>query len=255
MSIKTTIGLILLVLVCFVLFGVKTKASREDNYSYNYVPINNKYQIYDPYESFNRKIFFVNGVLDSYILRPIAVNYACFTNDYIKARIGNFIDNISEPLSTINYGIQGNPEAVFKTFWRFIINSTFGVAGIFDVASKLDLIVKPQTFASTLGHYGVGPGPYIVIPIYGGMGLRDVIDPLLFNSYINPVKYFMHRNFKFMLAGTNIVYDRAQIMPFSEHVSKNFPDPYVVTRDAVLNRRETKMEYPVNFVYPSGNDK
>lgn len=255
MSIKITTGLTLLVLIYSVLFSVKATAAEEDNYNYNYAAINNRCQIYDPYESLNRKIFFVNGVLDTFILRPIAKGYGRFTNDYTKARVGSFIDNIKEPLSTVNYSIQGKSEGVFRTFWRFAINSTFGVAGMFDVASKFGLTAEPQTFGNSLAHYGVGPGPYIVLPLFGGMGARDVMDPLVLNNYMNPAKWPMHRDFKYTLAGTKIIHQRDQIMPFTDYVSKNSPDPYIAIRNAILNQRETKMVYPANFVCPSVNNK
>ena len=255
MSIRTIVSLVLITLFCFIATNAIAAKDPEDDYSYNYADLNNQCQVYDPYEALNRKIFIFNGVLDTFILRPIAKGYGRFTNDYTKSRIGSFINNISEPLSTVNYGVQGNAEGAFKTFWRFAINSTFGVAGLFDVASKFGLTAERQTFGNTLAHYGVGAGPYIVLPIYGGMGARDVMDPLATNSAMNPVKYLMHSDFKYILAGTNIVHHRDQVMPFTDYVSKNSPDPYIAVRNATLNQREAKMIYPKKFRCPTVNKK
>ncbi len=229
--------------------------SKKDKYSYNYAAMNNMCQVYDPYQSVNRKIFIFNSILDTIILRPIAKTYGAVTNDFTKQRVGSFIGNLSEPLSSVNYGIQGNAEGAFKTFWRFAINSTFGVLGLFDVAGKFGLTAEPQTFGSTLATYGVGQGPYLVVPFYGGMGARDLMDPLVLNSALNPAKYPMHKSFKYALAGTKLVHHRDQIMPFTDHLAKNSPDPYIALRDAILQQREAKMVYPKAFKCPKVNNQ
>lgn len=258
MLMRSVINSIILVIICgFVSSSLAAKESK-DKYSYNYAALNDRCAVYDPYEGFNRKIFFVNGVLDTFILRPIAKGYGRFTNDYTKHRVGSFVDNISEPLSTVNYGLQGKTNGMFKTFWRFTINSTLGVLGIFDVASKFGLKAESQTFGNTLGHYGVGSGPYIVLPIYGGMGTRDLMDPLLLNSVLNPIKtrlipanYQMHSDFKNVVSVVKTVHKRDMIMPFTDHVTKNSPDAYIAIRDAIIQQREAKMDYPVGFKCPS----
>ena len=233
----------------------KPTTTADDDYSYNYAAINNMCPVYDPYESINRKVFVFNSVLDMIILQPIAKSYGKLTNDYTKQRVGSFINNISEPLSTINYGIQGNANGAFKTFWRFVINSTLGVAGLFDVASKFDLKAEPQTFGSTLANYGVGQGPYVVVPFIGGMGARDLMDPLVLNNALNPIKYPMHEDFKLILTGVGVVHVRDQIMPFTDYISKNSTDPYIAIRDAILQQRESKMVYPKGFRCPKVNNK
>lgn len=86
--------------------------------------------IQDPYEKFNRKIFAFNIVINNFLLKPATELYIKFLNSYTKNRIESFIDNISEPISTINYILQGNLESVLKSFWRLTINSTFGI-GVF----------------------------------------------------------------------------------------------------------------------------
>lgn len=235
---------------------------KDEEYSYDYTALNNRCQVYDPYEKLNRKVFFVNGVLDTFILRPIAKGYGRFTNQYTKQRVGSFVDNISEPLSTVNYGLQGKPNGMFKTFWRFTINSTFGILGLFDVAGKFGLTAQPQTFGNTLGYYGVGSGPYIVLPIFGGTGARDVMDTLLLNSLLNPIKtglipanYQMHSDFKNVVTVLKTVHNRDAIMPFTDHVTKNSLDPYVAIRDAIIQQREAKMDYPVGFKCPTVNNR
>lgn len=227
------------------------KKNSEDSYDYNYAQINNRCAIYDPYEKLNRKIFLINGTLDFIILRPITKMYGRFTNDYTKSRIGSFTGNITEPLSSVNYAIQGKSENMFKTFWRFAINSTVGVLGLFDVASKMGITAQPQTLGNTLASYGIGPGPYIVLPMYGGMVARDAMDPIKANNLLNPNWYFMHKSFIHTNAGLSLINSRHNVMPFTDYVSKNSTDPYISMRDAIINEREAKMAYPEDFKCPS----
>jgi len=243
---------IIAICVCAIVNVVITSSvlAEEENYNYNYAALKKKCRVYDPYQAINRPIFIFNGVLDTFILRPITKGYAKVTNDYTKTRIGSFVYNIGEPLSAVNCGIQGDTNGVFKSFWRFMINSTIGVGGLFDIAAKFGLKSESQTFGNTLAHYGVGPGPYIVLPIYGGMGMRDVMDAITLNSSMNPVKYAMHRDFKYASAATKMVYHRDEIMPFTDHVSKTSTDSYIAIRNALMNKREAKMIYPENFKCP-----
>ena len=223
----------------------------DNNYSYNYAALSGRCQVYDPYEAFNRKVFIFNGVLDTFILRPIAKVYGHATNDYTKQRIGSFADNIEEPLSFVNYAVQGNKDKGFRSFWRFMINSTIGIGGLFDVASHFDVKAEPQTFGNTLGHYGVGAGPYIVLPIFGGTNGRGVTDSLITNSLLNPIKHPMHSSFKNIVTVAKTVHKRDELMPFTDFVSKNSTDPYIAIRDAILQQQESKMNYPDGFRCPA----
>ena len=137
----------------------------------------------------------------------------------------------------------------------FSINSTIGVAGLFDVASKINLTAPPQTFGSTLARYGVGAGPYIVLPIYGGMATRDVMDPITMNASLNPVKYFMYKDTKLAITVVKMIHNRDQVMPFTDYVTKNSPDPYIAIRNAIISEREAKMAYPENFKCPTVSKK
>lgn len=222
----------------------------EDEYTYNYAALTGKCEVYDPLESFNRKIFFFNGMLDTILLRPIAKGYGGLTNDYTKERVGSFVYNIEEPLSTVNYMLQNKPEGMYKSFWRFVINSTIGIGGLFDVASKFDVNAEQQAFSNTLGHYGVGPGPYIILPIFGGSGMRELTDGLATNRFLNPLKYKTHKSFMSAVKVTRIVHSRNSIMPFTDYTAENSSDPYITIRNAILQQRESKMDYPEGFRCP-----
>lgn len=231
----------------FALGEVFAKESEDSEYKYNYNQFNGKCSVYDPYEKLNRKIFAFNSVVDTFLLRPVAKIYGRFTNDYTKNRVGSFVDNISEPLSTVNYTLQGNPEGILKSFWRFAINSTFGIAGMFDIASKFGLKPPQQTLGSTLAYYGTGPGPYIVLPFYGGINARDVSDPLISDFLLNPLTYSLDKNFMLTVTGVSIIDMRYKLMPLTDYVSKNSSDPYIAVREAVFNQREAKIIYPAGY--------
>ncbi len=225
-------------------------AASKVKYNYSYKLITDRCRVYDPYESFNRKVFFVNGVLDTFILRPVAVTYNKVTNNYTKNRVRSFTSNLATPVTTLNYMLQGNSEGTFKSFWRFTINSTIGIGGIFDVASKVGLKDEPRNLGSTLAYYGVGSGPYIVLPLFGGTTMRDVPGKMGIDSLTNIARYPLHNDFKLALLGIGTIDGRAQILPFTDYVTKNSTDPYITIRDAFFQNREFKMVYPKTFKCP-----
>ena len=241
-----------LFLLVFVLSFVKiVLADKDYQYAYTEDDHHSCKEVYDPYEKLNRKIFVFNSVLDHLILRPIAVGYKNITNDYTKARVGSFIDNISVPLTTVNYALQKNFDGTMKSFWRFVINTTFGIGGLFDIAGKTGLTHNQQTFGGTLAHYGVGPGPYIIIPFFGASNARDVTDSLFTNSFLNPIKHYLHKDFKLGLFVVKMINDRMTVLPFTDFVAKNSSDPYVAIRSSVHQNREYYIGYPTNFICPT----
>jgi phospholipid-binding lipoprotein MlaA len=227
-----------------------TQDDKEFNYSYS----NGCNQVYDPYEKFNRKVFIFNSVLDYLILRPVTIGYKKITNDYTKARVSSFLDNINTPLTVVNYGLQGSYDKFMKGFWRFLINSTFGIGGLFDVASKVELQIVKQTFGSTLASYGVGPGPYLVVPFIGGANARDITDSMFTNNYFNPIMHVAHRDFKIIVMGSEIVDTRLALLPFTDYVAHNSIDPYIAIRSATHQNRESMVSYPKRFNCPKSTN-
>lgn len=128
----------------------------------------------DPLETYNRGMFKVNEAVDSVLLRPLAKGYRYITPDPIRWRIGNMSDNLHEPLSMVNAFLQGNFTGGMNNFWRFVINSSVGLGGMHDVAATAGLTSTEEDFGQTLAVWGVGSGPYIVLPILGPSNLRDV---------------------------------------------------------------------------------
>ncbi len=148
-------------------------------------------EIYDPLEKINRKIFAFNEFFDINLIEPITKIYHNYIPNPIRKSLKNFTTNLSSPLSAFNSFAQGKFNNGLATSSNFLINSTIGVLGLFDVASKKGIYYEKEDFGQTLGHYGASSGPYLILPILGPSNLRDLsglatdmaVSPLAFNSF------------------------------------------------------------------------
>jgi phospholipid-binding lipoprotein MlaA len=184
--------------------------------------------VYDPLEPFNRLVYLFNAQFDTYIFLPVVNAYRFITPDPLADGISNFFANIREINSFINTLLQLKFSRALKTATRFLVNTTVGIAGFWDPATRFGLLQHPADFGQTLGHYGLGPGPYLVIPLLGPSSLRDgtgvlvdslaffYIDPLQFRHFSEPEIpfYFMrtvdqrHRtDFRYYQTGSPFEYD------------------------------------------------
>lgn len=235
----------IIILAIFLLAEVAIAEGSEFSYSYN----DDDYrEIYDPYEKVNRKIFAFNNFLDKIALRPVARGYKNITNDYTRARIGNFLENISVPLTIVNYTLQGRFVHANKSFWRFFVNTVFGIVGMFDVASKIGIAINYQTFGSTMAYYGVCSGPYIVIPFIGSTSVRDMLDTVPLDTLLNPIKYHMSNSTQISLFSMQFLHDRMNVLVFTDFVDKSSSDKYIAVRSAIHQNREYNIEYPKGLV-------
>ncbi len=121
----------------------------------------------DPFEEYNRKVWAFNEFLDNNFAKPTAEVYTSITPDFIEVGITNFFRNLNELDNTANQLLQGRPLLAINDFTRFLINSTIGLGGFIDVGSKFGLERHDEDFGQTLGTWGVGSGPFLMIPIYG----------------------------------------------------------------------------------------
>jgi len=146
-------------------------------------------QVDDPIEGWNRGMYRFNYYFDKFIYLPIVNTYEFILPDYVEKRISNFVDNVYEFNNFTNNLLQLKFKETGITLSRFAINTTVGVAGLWDPASEWGLHRKTEDFGQTLGHYGVGHGPYLVLPILGPSNLRDtfglVTDAAAF-TYLGP---------------------------------------------------------------------
>lgn len=142
--------------------------------------------VYDPLEGFNRRAYTFNYYFDKFLYLPVVNTYEYITPDYVEDRVSNFVDNVFEFNNFVNNLLQFKWKRTGVTLARFVVNTTVGVAGLWDPASCWGMPRQTEDFGQTLGHYGVANGPYIVLPIFGPSNLRDttglVVDAVAFST-------------------------------------------------------------------------
>ena len=130
-------------------------------------------EVYDPLEAFNRRVYTFNYYFDKFLYLPVVYTYEFITPDYVEDRVSNFVENVFEFNNFTNNLLQLKFKRAGMTLIRFFLNTTIGIAGLWDPATNLGLPRQNEDFGQTLGHYGMGNGPYLVLPILGPSNLRD----------------------------------------------------------------------------------
>ena len=149
----------------------------------------------DPFSGYNRIMTSFNDGLYEYVLAPLASGYKTIVYKKIRSSIGNFFHNTLYPIRLVNNLLQGKIKNSGEETLRFVINSTFGIVGLFDPAkSYFELVAHDEDFGQTLGYWGIGPGPHIVLPFLGPSNLRDTLS-LYPDSLVNPVNYQESRHY------------------------------------------------------------
>lgn len=191
---------------------------------------------YDPLEPVNRGIYGFNRVVDKIILRPVASAYRAVVPDKARQGVGNVIRNLGQPVTFVNALLQGDPDHAMTTFFRFLINSTVGIGGIFDVASEAGLQNRKEDLGQTLGTYGVGPGPYLVLPIIGPSSTRDAVG-LVGDYFADPYNYYTEEGPTYVRWGVTAVHTRSETIDLVDSVENTSLDPYATFRSAYLQKR------------------
>ncbi|MCK2183578.1 MlaA family lipoprotein [Halomonas getboli] len=187
----------------------------------------------DPWEGFNRGVFAFNETVDRYALKPVAQGYRYVTPDPVQTGVGNFFSNLGEIGTTLNSLLQGKPGNAGIATGRFLINSTAGVLGIFDVASHMDLVGREEDFGQTLAAWGVGSGPYLVLPLLGPSTVRDTAG-LPVDWYTDPLTYVEEDKVRYGLRGLDVIDTRAGLLDQEKLIRG---DRYSFIRDSWLQRR------------------
>ena len=192
----------------------------------------------DPWEGMNRSVYRFNDKFDEYLAKPLARTYVKVLHQEIRTRIANFFSNLQDPLIGLNNFLQGKFDDGVNDWARFLVNSSFGLFGLHDVAGDGGMEKHNEDFGQTLGRWGAGPGPYLVLPILSSSSLRDGIgtgadiwlDPM---GEIRPINL---RNSLVVLRATNT---RADLLEASRILEEAALDKYVFQRDAYLQRRRS----------------
>jgi phospholipid-binding lipoprotein MlaA len=207
----------------------------------------------DPFESFNRTMFNVNDKIDQVALKPIAKGYVFITPQPVRDSVTNFFGNIGDIYTAANNLVQLKIADGVSDIMRVVMNSIFGVAGLFDVASIAGLPKHTQDFGLTLGHYGVPSGPYVVLPLLGPSTVRDTAGTVVdyfgsVTSYVDPTW------FRTTLFGVELVNTRANLLGASDVLADAALDKYSFVRNAYLQRRQYLLGNQDNMGVPDYGD-
>src|SRR5688572_14337456 len=190
----------------------------------------------DPFESFNRGVYSFNEGLDKALLKPAAEVYRGVLPQFIRSSVSNFFSNINDIVVALNNLLQGKFTAAYTDLGRVAINSTLGVLGLFDVASEAGIEKHEEDFGQTLGWWGAGNGPFIMLPFFGPSTGRDAIGRVV--DYVSdPVTYVDPTRARNQLWGTRIVNRRSELLDVGTVLQTAALDPYEFVRDAYLQRR------------------
>ncbi len=197
-------------------------------------------EIYDPFEPVNRVIFKFNTLADRIVLEPVAKGYRKLPSP-VQTGVGNFFSNLRLPLVIINQFLQGQFGNAFSSTGRLVVNTTMGIGGLVDVADKIGLEEKEEDFGQTLATWGVGDGPYIVLPIFGPSNLRDATGTFL-TAATDPVNIFLVDQGEgdliiYKTAGT-AVDQRSRILDEVNTLRENSVDYYAAVRSSYNQNRE-----------------
>ena len=203
------------------------------------VPSESVTQTQDPWEGFNRKIYAFNDALDKHVARPVASTYVRAMPGPARNGIHNAVTNLDEPVTVVNDALQGRLKQTLQDLGRFLINSTVGLLGWFDVAKHVGLPHHDQDLGQTLAHWGVSSGPYLVIPIIGPSTVRDA-GGRVGDLYANPPRDKLPprwRNAELVVDGLDT---RVGLMGANQAIDEAY-DPYTFVRDAYIQNRRYKI--------------
>jgi len=193
----------------------------------------------DPYEPFNRKMFAFNDTLDTYALKPVATAYEKVIPSPIRTGVHNFFGNFSDAWSAVNQLLQGKPRDAGSMTLRVLTNTTIGIAGLFDPASSLGLERKSEDLGQTLGVWGLNPGPYLVLPLFGSSDIRDAV-ALPADTYVSPALLVAPKYWKEVgVDALGVIDTRAGLLSASQMLDELAFDRYTFVRDAYITRRRS----------------
>ena len=191
-------------------------------------------EINDPFEDLNRDIFVFNEKLDEKILKPTALVYRKVTPQFARTGVTNFFNNLGEIDTTINQVLQGEIKYAFNDAGRFVINTTIGLFGLIDIASKMGLEKHEEDFGQTLGVWGISSGPYIMLPFLGPSNPRDLLSRPI-SSFLSGTFAMEDNDVKFTLVGIDALETRERLLDAETLI---IGDKYMFIKDAYVQSRE-----------------
>ncbi len=199
----------------------------------------------DPLEGINRGIYKFNDITDKAVIKPVATAYKKVAPSPVRKGFNNFFSNLGAITTVVNDLLQLKFAHAFTDAGRFVINTTFGLAGFIDVASMDNIEKRKEDFGQTLGYWGLGNGAYLVLPILGSSSLRDATGLVVDTATTDPVAYThnigqvrLHNQ----LRAAQLIDKRAELLTATDLVDEASLDPYAFTRDAYLQRRASMVQ-------------
>ncbi len=197
-------------------------------------------EVNDPAEPTNRAIFEVNLALDKTILKPLAFAYKEYLPDIVQSTINSLLNNLRSPIIFLNDVLQGEFKRAGTTLLRFVINSTIGLGGLHDQAAKWDLEYHNEDFGQTLAVWGIGEGPYVMLPILGPSNPRDAVG-LAVDFLLDPLNLWLtntdREEFIFARTGLRAIDQRARHYDALQDLEKSSLDYYAAIRSLYRQRR------------------
>jgi len=206
----------------------------------------------DPYERVNRQVYAFNEQFDRYLAKPLAQGYVAVVPAAFRLCISSGFSNLLEIRNAVNDILQIKPAGAATDTGRLVINSTLGMFGCFDVAKRMGLEWRGEDFGLTLARWGVGTGPYLVLPVLGPSDARDAIG-LVPDTYLNPIGYVKPVSARYYLTAARLIDTRATLLDATRLLDQAALDRYQFTRDAYFQLRTSK-QYEGNPPPPAEED-
>jgi phospholipid-binding lipoprotein MlaA len=194
----------------------------------------------DPFEGFNRSVFAFNESVDKAVLKPVATGYEKVVPQFVRERVDSFFGNLGDAWSAVNLLLQAKPVPALETGMRFAFNSTLGLGGLFDIAGDAGMERRTEDFGQTLGRWGVGSGPYLVLPILGPSTVRDT-GALAGDFQAAPAAWFQERRDQVGVSVLQVISTRARLLSATRQIDDIALDKYLLIRDGFLVRRRNQV--------------
>lgn len=237
--------------------GEVGKEAEEEDFDYYMedVPAAEQVTIADPWEPFNRAMFTFNDRLYFWVLKPVAEGYSAVVPEPARVSVGNFFSNLRAPIRFVNCVLQANLIGASTELFRFMLNSTIGLAGLFDPAGgeEINLVRQDEDFGQTLGSYGVGQGFYIVWPFFGPSSPRDTVG-MVGDFFSYPISYLDPWYVWTAVRGYQAINDTSLQIGDYEAIKDAALDPYISIRNAYIQYRQKKVEERGTTVRRPGPD-